>query len=287
MENVKDLGKNRRFYSSMEHYLLGVRGANWKRVRLAMVHVFIDDSGTDPGQRVAIASALIVESRRIVALDKEVTALAEREGFLGENGFPDFHTSECVAGNSKTVFAGWSEEKKQRVCAGMRQIAMKYGVNACSVAIDKAVYEEVIPLASREKGQKFHYTWAVGFLLDILDQWAIPQKVQMPFEYVFDWMGEDRRNPAKKEIEAVMARAEERKPGFYAGQYAFKCRERIPSLQCADILAWTCYCFALQKLLGVPLSPIAEEGLADFSGGKWLLAVVQTREQLQAWLDGR
>ena len=29
-----------------------------------------------------------------------------------------------------------------------------------------------------------------------------------PTEYVFDWMGEDRRNKAKKEIELVMAQAE-------------------------------------------------------------------------------
>lgn len=295
MENVEKLDSIRRgrhFYSSMEHYLLSVLGARWKKVRLAMITVFIDDSGTDPSQKVAIASCLIIESRRIVAIDKEMTDLAEREGFLNRDGFPSFHTSECVAGNSKGAFVGWSEEKKQRVCAGVRKIAMKHGVNACSVAINKDVYDQVLPVDSRRKGQKFHYTWAVGYLLNILDQWAAAQKVQMPFEYVFDWMGKDKRNPAKKEIEAVMAEAEEHKPGFYAGQYAFKCRERVPALQCADILAWTCYSFALWKLLEVPLKPIAAEGFADFSeysphGGNWLLAMIQTREQLADWAKKR
>jgi hypothetical protein len=80
-----------------------------------MADVFIDDSGTDPRQKVAIASALIVKSCEIVALDGEVTALAVKENFIGENGFPDFHTSECVAGNIKSTFAKWNEEKSSSV----------------------------------------------------------------------------------------------------------------------------------------------------------------------------
>jgi hypothetical protein len=287
-------GASKRFYSSMEHYLLGVRGARWKKVRLAMIHVFIDDSGTDPGQRVAIASGLIVEPRRIIALDKEVTALSEKEGFLGERGFPAFHTSECVAGNPKSLFAGWDEEKKSWVCSEMRAIAKKYGVNACSIAIDRDLYDELVPLDSaiREGGGRFHYTWAVRELVKNLESWSAAQSHQMPLEYVFDWMGKEKRNPAKEEIEAVMAEAEESKPGFYAGQYGFRCREKTPGLQCADILAWTCYRFALWKLMEAPLRPIAEEGFADFSnyspgGAKWLLAIVQTRQQLQEWIKAQ
>jgi hypothetical protein len=281
------------FYSSMEHYLLGILGGKWSKVRLAMVTVFIDDSGTDPDQTVAIASALIIESRRIVSLDREVTALGSREGFIGEGGFPDFHTSECVAGNSKSFFAGWDEAKKSRVCWSMRQIAEKYGINACSIAIDRSLYDELVPLGSalREEGGRFHYTWAVRELVKNLESWSGAQGHQVPLEYIFDWMGKDKRNPAKKEIEAVMAEAEGNKPGFYAGHYAFRCRVQTPSLQCADILAWTCYRFALYKLEGKPLRPIAREGFADFDayspqGVKWLLAVVQTREQLQAWVAG-
>jgi len=276
------------FYSSMKHYLLGVLGGKWNKVRLAMVTVFVDDSGTDSGQKVAIASALIVESKRIVALDREVTALGEREGFIGEGGLPDFHTAECVAGNPKSIFAEWDEAKKSRVCWAMRQIAEKYSVNACSVAINRDLYDELVPVGSplRERGGRFHYTWAVRELVKNLASWSAGQSHQMPLEYVFDWMDKGER---KQEIEGVMGWAEERKLGVYEDQYAFRKRQRTPGLQCADILAWTCYRFALWKLRGAPLRPIAQEGFADFNnyrpgGVDWLMAVIQTREQLQTWV---
>jgi Protein of unknown function (DUF3800) len=273
----------------MEHYLLSILGARWDKVRLAMVTVFIDDSGTDPGQKVAIASGLIVESRRIVDLDREVTDLGEAEGFIAENGIPDFHTSECVAGNSKSYFAGWDENKKGRVCGQMRRIGKKYGVNACSIAIDSNLYDELVPIGSplRDRGGAFHYTWAVRQLVRNLEDWSDAQSHQMPLEYVFDWMDKGKR---KSEIEKVMAAAELSKPGFYQGQYGFRCRATNPALQCADILAWTCYRYSLWKLVGTPLRPIAEEGFEDFSrytpmGAEWLLAIVQTRRQLQDWVE--
>jgi len=256
-----------------------------------MVHVFIDDSGTDPGQKVAIASALIVESRRIVDLDKEVTALGDKEGFLCHDGIPDFHTSECVAANPKSLFAGWDEEKKSRVCGSMREITKKYGVNACSIAIDRELYDELVPLGSaiREHRRKFHYTWAVRELIKNLECWNAAQPHPMPLEYVFDWMGKDKR---KEEIETVMAQFAESNSGFREDRYGFRRRAKTPGLQCADILAWTCYRFALWKLLDAPLKPIAEAGFAEFDsyrpqGVKWLMAIVQTRDQLQTWVDGQ
>ena len=128
-----------------------------------MVSVFIDDSGTAPDQKVAIACALIVESKRIVALDKEVATVASEEGFSF------FHTSHCVAGNSKTDFAGWDDDKKKRVCSRMRHIAMRYSVSACSIAIDRPLYDAMVPSELRDGGGKFHYTWAFGYLVEILD----------------------------------------------------------------------------------------------------------------------
>ncbi|MGA8503197.1 MAG: hypothetical protein WB683_16705, partial [Candidatus Sulfotelmatobacter sp.] len=53
---------------------------------------YVDDSGTDPNQRVAIASGWIVPAARIVALEREWDRLKEKEGFT------DFHTS---------VFSAW------------------------------------------------------------------------------------------------------------------------------------------------------------------------------------
>ncbi len=257
-----------------------------------MIEVFIDDSGTAPDQKVAIASALIIESRRIARLNQEVTALARQEGFLSDANSPDFHTSECVSGNHKSVFAAWDESKKNRVCAGMRRIAKQYGVNACSIAITKSDYDALVPIGSelRTQGGKFHYTWAVRELIRQIERWRLSQGLTSPMSYVFDCMGSDAKNIRKKEVESVMRKAELRNPGHYADRYVFGRRNQIPALQCADILAWTCYRFALSVLKGDPLNEIARTGFWDFqnykpSGGDWLLAIVQTRAQLQGWVE--
>ena len=47
----------------------------WKEVQLVMFTVYIDDSGSDPNQPVANATALIVPGRRILALQREWDAL--------------------------------------------------------------------------------------------------------------------------------------------------------------------------------------------------------------------
>jgi hypothetical protein len=275
----------------MQHYLLSVLGARWEDVHLAMVTVFIDDSGTAPDQKVAIASALIVESRRIVDLDRAVTDLAQCEGFLARNGFPDFHTSECVAGNSKSMFAGWDEEKRRRVCAAMRGIAKEYGVNACSFAIDRDLYDELVPLGSqlRGRGGKYHYTWAVRALIERIEWWANAQALTLPVEYIFDFMGQEKRNERKAEIEGVIESAEKSKPGFYLGHYAFRSRQQTPGLQCVDVVAWSCYRTALRVLRGASLPELARAGFGDFdefqpAGRKWFMAVTQTRSQLEDWI---
>ena len=248
-----------------------------------MITVFVDDSGTSPDQQIAIASALIVESSRTGSLNNEVAAL------YGEEGFSYFHASECVAGNRESEFKDWDYDKKRRVCSRMRQIAMKYGVNALSIAIDKRIYDEVVPRGARKGLGEFHYTLAVGFMVEFLERWRTDAKVGYPLEYIFDWMGEDKRNPAKKEIEIVMAKAEERRPANYRGHYTFRRSRDTPGLQCADILAWTCYKFAVLKIAGTPVHEIVKEGFAEFAAyhpcnSKWLQAIVQTREQLTKWV---
>jgi hypothetical protein len=248
-----------------------------------MFTVFIDDSGTAPGHKVAIAAGLIVQSSRVESLDREFVALGREEGFS------HFHTSECVAGNKESEFADWDSEKKRRVCSRVRQIAMNYGVNACCIAIDRPLYDELVPVQLRTEGGKFHYTWAVGYLVEMLDHWATTRRPDIPFEYVFDWMGEDKRNFAKKEIKVVMVKAEERRPGYYEGHYAFRRSKHTPGLQCADILAWSCYQFARSKLAEIPLNEISRDSFWSFEehrpgGAKWLNALVQTREQLEQWV---
>jgi len=51
--------------------LVSARGTRWKKVHLAMFTVYVDDSGTDPNQAVAIASAWVIPGPQIIRLESE------------------------------------------------------------------------------------------------------------------------------------------------------------------------------------------------------------------------
>jgi hypothetical protein len=250
-----------------------------------MFTVHIDDSGTDPNQAVAIATALIVPASRIVALDREWRALIEKEDF------PDFHMSVCVARNKKSHFADWDNDKQQRVISRVRQIGKKYGSRAFSLTVHKADYDAVVTDELREFAGTFHYTWAIRNMIGLLDGWAKLKNVTLPFEYIYDWMDPKAQREAKAEIVTVMDQAEHLaiqagKPGRYTG-YSFRHREEIPALQCNDALAWTCYQYAQLAHLKIPLSEMAEECWDDYSNhpaDEWLYAATMTRAQLEDWV---
>jgi hypothetical protein len=250
-----------------------------------MFRVYIDDSGTDPNQQVAIASVLIVPAPRITALDKEWKTLTDKEGFTS------FHMSECVARNEKSEFAGWSDEKQKRVISRVRQLGKKYGLKGISLAIEKSDYDELV-LPHLEYADKYHYTWAIRNMIDLVDKWGRFSNVTLPFEYVYDWMDPKTQREAKAEIETVMAQAEEQacaegKSGRYANS-SFRRRQDIPALQCTDALAWTCYRFALFAHLKIPLSKVAEDSFYDYNkhqSGTWLYAAGMTRENLKKWVE--
>jgi Protein of unknown function (DUF3800) len=248
-----------------------------------MFTVYIDDSGTDPKQQVAIASALIVPAKKIPALDKEWAKLLKNEGFSS------LHCSELAAVKSKaSQFVGWDQQKKKRVLRRARQITMKYGVRAFSIAVNKSHYDEFVPSELRDLGGKYHYTWGIRFVIDWLDRWASSEGIEAPFEYIFDWMGDDKRNRPKAEIHTVMAQAEFLRPGRYQGHYAFRHRADTPALQCADLLAWSCYTYALHVMVGGNLARLPEKSFEVFrrhKNEKWLTAIGQKKEQLKRWAE--
>lgn len=270
-------------YSSTEHFLLSAYGSKWKEVSLVMFTVFIDDSGTDPKQPIAIASALIIPASGIVALENAW------EDFKRLNFINEFHTSECVAGQKGTEFESWSSQRKKRVCYEVREITKRFATQAISMAITKKDFDDLVTGELRDFGGKYHYSWAVWSLLRHMDAWAVFNRVDTPFEFVFDWMGENsKRNEAKLEIEAVMAQWELVKPGFFAGHFSFRRRKITPGLQCSDLLAWSCYQFARSAYLKTPAHTVAWETFWDYESHlrdrEWLRAMIQTREQLEDWV---
>lgn len=250
---------------------------------------YIDDSGTDPKQQVAIATGLVIPSKRIIPLQIEWDALRLREVFSS------FHMSEFSSPTPppNSEFLGWGKEKHERVYRRVREISKEYGVTTISFAVLKKDYDEVVPRDIRRNAGNFHYTWAVRHLVAGLEKWRHFFRISEPFEYVFDWMkrGDERR----AEIEEVMAQGEELAiqngtPGIYTN-YSFRRRQELPGLQCVDVLGWVSYQFALLAFCKKPLVPDAQIGWDDFENhlkyspdGPWRLAATLKRTELERWI---
>ena len=167
---------------------------------LVMFTLYIDHSGTDPKQQVAIATALKIPACQVIALEREWDTFRKKEGFTC------FHTAEFMARNPKSEFANWDEQKQERVFKRVRQISKKYGARALSVAVNKKDYDELVPADYRSYFGKYHYTWAIRQLVSFVGKWYEPNP-KTSFEFIFQWMGrphDDRRI----EIETVMEQAQ-------------------------------------------------------------------------------
>jgi hypothetical protein len=249
-----------------------------------MFTVYLDDSGTSPSQKIAIATALVIPARQIVRLESEWAALKRKEGFSS------FHASEFVARNPKSEFANWGCAKQERVFRRVREISKKYGTIAFSFAVNKEDYDQVVPSNWRIHFGKHHYTWAVRHLMKFLDQWHLTDTkvVPPPLQYVFDWMG-NRKDERRQEVELVLEQAESVAvehglPGYYTN-YNFLHRKEIAGLQCVDAMGWVCYQTALQNFRGVPLHSLAEAAFKEYEKRPRMLhAVTVTRVNLQKWI---
>jgi hypothetical protein len=238
-----------------------------------MFTVYVDDSGTDPAQKVAIVGALIIPALRIRLLDNSWAS------FTGKYGFTDLHASECAALNPKS-YPGWDDGKVQKVFSRARQITKQYSSKAFSFTIHKEDFDALAPAEWLEVGGDNHYTWAFRTLLNQMVRWHCENKIRTPFEFVFDHAeGRDR-----KSIEMLMAQFESVYSGQFEGHYSFRKRKDVPALQCADLLAWTCYVKSRLRFNRVPMNEIARESYNDFSNhsdGHWLDALTYGREALR------
>jgi Protein of unknown function (DUF3800) len=262
--------------------LLSTRGSKWRDATLIMFTAYIDDSGTDPNQRVATATALIIPAAQLIAMESEWHALMAKEGCSR------LHTSEMAANNPDSEFFKWDRDKQSRVLRRCLEIAREYSplLGANSFAVKKMDYDEVAP-AEYRKSLGNHYTWAVRHLLQVLDGWKLvtPSPVH-PFEYIFDWMG-GPNEPERIEIEQVMAQMEaiahlDSRSGEYTN-YAFRRSKDIPGLQCADAISWICYRRSLSQYWNKPIPPLADEGWQFCKA--WLRVVHITRENLKEAID--
>lgn len=264
-----------------------------------MFSLYLDDSGTKPTHKVAVATALIIPGARIPALESEWNTFRKKEGF------ECFHASPCNAGDkdkkSKSEFRNWTDDKIDRVFQRTRTMAKKYGVMAISSAVNKRYYDEEIPADYKKYTGRYHYTWCLSYAIAYAEQWRLssPQRNKHPFEFIFSWMDEND-NPAKTEVEDVMRYSERAsrelgRTGDYENR-TFRRSLNIPALQLVDGIAWACNRYALHKIHEKDIPERAKQSW-KFLGGDlgpdgWLKAFHFSREQLREYVkkeqaDGR
>jgi hypothetical protein len=262
------------------HMLVSLWGKRWHKIKLVMLTLYIDDSGTAPSQHVAIATALIIPSAQIIRLEREWDTLKKKHGFA------EFHTSIFVARNYKSEFAKWTDGQQDRLFSRIRQISKKYGVRAVSIAVNKKDYDEVVPPEMRKYFGQHHYSWAVRHLLANLDH-LYPPTPTCRREFVFQWL--ERNELARKEIEEIMDQMQfisEKKgtTGDYSDPH-FRKSADIPGLQCVDAVSWVSYQYALHLFKKTPLRRFVPESWKEFEGhlgiSGWLRAVTIRRENLE------
>lgn len=273
----------RQIVGQTHHILVSEWGRRWCDIELVMFTLYIDDSGTDPRQHVAVATALIIPAKQIVRLENEWEAFRHKENF------ECFHTSEFVFKNHKSEFANWDDQKQEQVFKRVRQICKKYGSRALSIAVNKKDYDEVVPPDFRKYLGNTHYGWAVRQLLANLST-LCPVKSDSRREFIFQWL--ERHVPARIEIEDMMDQMQfisekEGVPGDYSDPH-FRKSAGIPGLQCVDAVAWVSYQYALHVFKIYPEKPLAKfvaESWKEFEGHLgtegWLKAATLRRESLE------
>jgi Protein of unknown function (DUF3800) len=261
-------------YSLMKHALLSAYGSKWAKRYLAMYTIYIDDSGSSPDHKMVVASGIIFPAKRLVQLEKEWGE------FLQSEGISDFHTSECLARNPKSAFAGWDDERVERAFARIREITLKYSVQAFCIAIYKKDYDEVMPEDMRKRVGSY-YTWAVSSVLGMAYDWATTLVV--PVEYVFDTAGKE----IEREIIEAMEYSEDTHNGHFKGNFSFRKRKDVPALQLVDLFAWTCYQAARHSRLKHPIHDLAQKSWDSYWNaykGRWCKAESLNRDGIELWV---
>ena len=242
-----------------------------------MFSIYIDDSGSAPDHRFAIAAGIVFPAKRIGAFEQEWNA------FLRKERVQELHASECVAHNPHSDFADWDDDRSERVLLRAQQIIFKYSVKALSIGIHKQDYNEVVPKEmwlSVSQSQS-HYVWALSSVLGLSYDWASNHST--PMEYVFD----NASKAEKRDIQEAIDYSEAIYSDHFSGHYSFRSRKEVPGLQAADLYAWVNYQAACDTRFGVPIKPAAEKLWFPFilrNEQKWCTIQSLSREGLEMWV---
>jgi hypothetical protein len=237
--------------------------------------IYIDDSGTSPEHKMAIAAGIIIPAIQIARFD------AEWNEFLAREHISDFHSSVCLARNHKSEFANWDDDHVRRVFRQVRRMTFKYSVKGFCIGIHKELYDDVLPDDMRAAVGQSYYTWAVSSLLGLAYDWAHERSV--PIMYVFD---EENKN-VKREIEDAMTFSERIYGDHFSGHHSFRKRREVPCLQAVDQFAWACFQGFRRARFDQNLHEIATESRTAYlkaKSGEWHEIQSLNREGLEKWV---
>jgi len=226
--------------------------------------IYFDDSGTSPTNNIAVAAGRVARLANWIYFDHQWEKARKIQG----DEFSCMHMAEFVNGAKRSEFEGWSLSKKLRIAKRLRSIIKKSAIKGFALGVVKKEYDEVVPEGLRFQGFENHYTYAIRRVLGMINDWREKERRTIqPIEYVFDW--QDRKDPRRKEIESVFARAEGepeafRRYGIFRDGVHFKEKEHVTPLQAVDMFAWNTYQAVLNEIEGKSLNPIAKESFKDF-----------------------
>lgn len=240
-----------------------------------MFYIYIDDSGSSPEQKFAIAAAVVFPAKRLFMFE------GEWRGFLTKEGIPELHTSKCVAHNPHSPFARWDDARVERVLLRAQEIIFKYSVRAFSIGIHKLDYDEVIPDDMKAGVGNSHYVWALSSVFGLSYDWANVRKA--PMEYVLDTPSKEE----KRDIEEAIDYSEAIYPGHFSGHCSFRSRKEVAGLQVADLFAWTCYQAGRWTRFEKPMiSPSGKlwDAFISRNEGKWPTIQSLNRKGIEMWV---
>jgi hypothetical protein len=205
-----------------------------------MYEVYWGDSGTDPQSPIAIAACYISTKSGWEAFVEKFDEIRRTEEF------DTFHMVDFAASHdkSKKPFCDWDHVKRKRVYENIAKAINENKRTGMGVAIPKAAFDKLVPRTPewlRWRFGKYHYTFAVRFLMGLIKNWRQYYGVTLPMQYVFD---NENRPEAREEIDLMWRDLETRQhwTDWYgvesADGYSFRSKADFKPLQAADILAW-------------------------------------------------
>lgn len=240
-----------------------------------MFTIYVDDSGTAPEQKVAVAAGIVVPAARIPKFESEWNR------FLRTEKIPEFHTSECLARNERSPFASWDDQRVRRVFTLVRQLTIRFSVKGFCIGIHKQDYEDVLTADLKDAVGDSHYTWALSSVIGHAEDFS--KKQGAPMTYVFDNAGKVVRREVTDALEFMGAMEPER----FSGNWMFGKRSEIPALQAVDLFAWTCFQQFRFSRFNTPIPVIAHEtnlGYEEGRGGEWRIVESLSREGIEKWV---